>query len=129
MFYPMPEDDFDEDILEEFVDQVLAGKAKPYIKSAKPPKEQKGDVVTVVGTTFKKIVEDDSKVRVKIQCSKIYYFFSRTYSLSSMHHGVDIVKVWRQFTKNLPHRTRMMIRLLLQNWMQQQTIFQVRILR
>ena len=61
MFYPMPEDDFDEEILEEFVDEVLAGKATPYIKSEKVPKEQK-DVVKVVGKTFNKIVNDDSKV-------------------------------------------------------------------
>jgi protein disulfide isomerase len=60
MFYPMPEDDFDEEVLEEFVDEVLAGKATPYIKSEKVPKEQK-DVVKVVGKTFKKIVNDDSK--------------------------------------------------------------------
>jgi len=60
MFYPMPEDDFDEDVLEDFVDAVIAGKAKPYIKSEKVPKVQKG-VVKVVGNNFKQIVEDDSK--------------------------------------------------------------------
>lgn len=61
MFYPMPEDDFDEDVLDEFVSSVLAGKATPYIKSEKVPKDQKGDVVKVVGKSFKKVVEDDSK--------------------------------------------------------------------
>lgn len=60
MYYPMPEDEFDEEVFEEFVDEVLSGKAKPYIKSEKIPKEQK-DVVKVVGNTFKKIVDDDSK--------------------------------------------------------------------
>lgn len=62
MFYPMPEDEFDEDVLEEFVDQLLAGKAKAYVKSEKVPKTQ-GDVVKVVGNNFKNIVLDDSKVR------------------------------------------------------------------
>jgi len=60
MFYPMPEDEFDEDVLEEFVDQLLAGKAKAYVKSEKVPKTQ-GDVVKVVGNNFKNIVLDDSK--------------------------------------------------------------------
>lgn len=61
MFYAMPEDDFDEDVLEEFVDAVLSGKAKPYIKSEKVPKVQKENVIKVVGKSFKQIVEDDSK--------------------------------------------------------------------
>jgi hypothetical protein len=71
MFYPMPEDEFDEDILEEFANSVLKGKAKPFIKSEKLPKKQ-GDVIKVVGNTFKKIVEDDSKV-----CSEIYHQSSK----------------------------------------------------
>jgi len=70
----MPEDDFDEDVLTEFVDTVVAGKATPYIKSEKVPKDQKTGVVKVVGKTFKKIVEDDSKVPIFLR--NFYIFFS-----------------------------------------------------
>lgn len=72
MFYAMPEDDFDEDVLEEFVDAVLSGKAKPYIKSEKVPKVQKENVIKVVGKSFKQIVEDDSKVNFLTNFHVVY---------------------------------------------------------
>jgi len=47
--------------LEELVEKVLAGSAKPYIKSAKKPKKNKGPVKIVVGKTFNKIVNSKKK--------------------------------------------------------------------
>jgi len=61
LFYPMEEfDEWDHDEISDFVKSVLKGKAKAFIKSEKIPKKQ-GNVVKVVGKTFKQIVEDESK--------------------------------------------------------------------
>lgn len=48
---------FSEDALRDFVRGFLDGSLKPYLKSAKPPKQQSA-VLTVVGSTFDKIVHD-----------------------------------------------------------------------
>ena len=61
LFYPMEEfDEWDHDEISDFVKSVSKGKAKAFIKSEKIPKKQ-GNVVKVVGKTFRQIVEDDSK--------------------------------------------------------------------
>jgi len=61
LFYPMEEfDEWDHDEISDFVKSVLNGKAEAFIKSEKIPKKQ-GNVVKVVGKTFRQIVEDDSK--------------------------------------------------------------------
>merc|ERR1739838_734192 len=37
LHYPMPEDELDEDVLTEFIEDFIAGKAKPFIKSKPIP--------------------------------------------------------------------------------------------
>jgi len=60
LHYPMPEDEMDEDVLSEFVNDFIAGKAKAFIKSKPVPKKQ-GPVIEVVGKTFNEIVMDNDK--------------------------------------------------------------------
>lgn len=55
------DDDFSEETLAEFISDYFNGKIKPYLKSEKPPKKQTSPVVTVVGTTYRDIVESDTK--------------------------------------------------------------------
>jgi len=47
--------------LKSFIDRVMAGKVKPFLKSAKKPRRNKGPVKIVVGKTFKKIVLSKKK--------------------------------------------------------------------
>ncbi|PHZ16998.1 protein disulfide isomerase [Rhizopus microsporus ATCC 52813] len=47
--------------LERFVDDYVAGKIKPHVKSAEPPAENNGPVKVVVASQFKDIVLDKSK--------------------------------------------------------------------
>ena len=61
LHYPMPEDELDEDVLTEFVEDFIAGKAKPFIKSKPIPKKQ-GPVIEVVGKSFNSVVMDKDKV-------------------------------------------------------------------
>lgn len=44
-----------------FVDDALAGKLKPHLKSEEPPASNDGPVTIVVGKTFEEIVRDPSK--------------------------------------------------------------------
>jgi len=60
LHYPMPEDELDEDVLTEFVEDFIAGKAKPFIKSKPIPKKQ-GPVIEVVGKSFNSVVMDKDK--------------------------------------------------------------------
>ena len=57
----MPEDELDEDVLTEFIEDFIAGKAKPFIKSKPIPKKQ-GPVIEVVGKSFNSVVMDNDKV-------------------------------------------------------------------
>ena len=50
-----------EENLEEFLKQINKGTIKPFVKSAPVPKHDKGPVKTVVGSTFERIVNDESK--------------------------------------------------------------------
>jgi len=60
--YPMqPDEEFDEEVLTEFVEKYLAGKVKPVFKSEKTPKKNKGPVTIVTANTFDKIVMDETK--------------------------------------------------------------------
>jgi len=60
--YPMkPDDEFDEEVLSEYVGKYLKGKIKPVFKSEKPPKKNKGPVTVVTANTFDQIVMDESK--------------------------------------------------------------------
>lgn len=56
-----PTDEFDEEVLTEFVKDFTAGKIKPKLKSAPIPKKNNGPVKIIVGKTFDEIVMDDSK--------------------------------------------------------------------
>ena len=67
----VPEDEMDEDVLSEFVNDFIAGKAKAFIKSKPVPKKQ-GPVIEVVGKTFNDIVMDNDKVT----WLKIHFLFS-----------------------------------------------------
>lgn len=60
--YPLePSDEFDSEILTEFVNSYLAGEVKPKFKSANAPKKNNGPVKVVVANTFDKIVMDETK--------------------------------------------------------------------
>lgn len=47
--------------VEEFLEDVKNGKAKPYLRSQIPPKKQTKPVLTVTGRTFQQIVMDPTK--------------------------------------------------------------------
>ncbi|CAL2030435.1 unnamed protein product [Caenorhabditis brenneri] len=57
--YPMDQE-FSVDNLQQFVDEVLAGNAEPYMKSEPIPEEQ-GDVKVAVGKNFKQLIMDADK--------------------------------------------------------------------
>ncbi|XP_077365522.1 protein disulfide-isomerase A4 [Festucalex cinctus] len=59
--FAMEPDDFDSDVLREFVVAFKKGKLKPIIKSQPVPKNNKGPVKVVVGKTFDNIVMDAQK--------------------------------------------------------------------
>ncbi|CAK8694525.1 unnamed protein product [Clavelina lepadiformis] len=65
--YPMePNDEFDADVLREFVQDFQAGKIKPKFKSAPKPKKNSGPVKVIVADTFDQIVmKDDTNVLVE----------------------------------------------------------------
>ncbi|XP_038653706.1 protein disulfide-isomerase A4 [Scyliorhinus canicula] len=59
--YAMEPEEFDSDILREFVMAFKKGKLKPIVKSQPVPKNNKGPVKVVVGKTFDEIVMDKKK--------------------------------------------------------------------
>ncbi|KAK2815000.1 hypothetical protein Q7C36_023266 [Tachysurus vachellii] len=59
--YPMEPEEFDSDVLREFVLAFKKGKLKPIVKSQPIPKNNKGPVKVVVGKTFDEIVMDTKK--------------------------------------------------------------------
>ncbi|KAI1889029.1 hypothetical protein AGOR_G00174850 [Albula goreensis] len=59
--YAMEPEEFDSDVLREFVMGFKKGKLKPIIKSQPMPKSNKGAVKVVVGKTFEEIVMDTKK--------------------------------------------------------------------
>ncbi|KAJ8272758.1 hypothetical protein GJAV_G00093090 [Gymnothorax javanicus] len=59
--FAMEPEEFDSDVLREFVLAFKKGKVKPIIKSQPVPKSNKGPVKVVVGKTFEDIVMDPKK--------------------------------------------------------------------
>ncbi|XP_061569516.1 protein disulfide-isomerase A4 [Cololabis saira] len=59
--FAMEPDDFDSEVLRDFVTAFKKGKLKPIIKSQPVPKNNKGPVKVVVGKTFDEIVMDTKK--------------------------------------------------------------------
>uniref|UniRef100_F1L1D5 Protein disulfide-isomerase n=1 Tax=Ascaris suum TaxID=6253 RepID=F1L1D5_ASCSU len=62
--YPMNPDECDDDLdenLANFMKKISAGKAKPYVKSAPLPKDDKGPVKTLVASNFAKVALDETK--------------------------------------------------------------------
>nr|XP_061810161.1 protein disulfide-isomerase A4-like isoform X1 [Nerophis lumbriciformis] len=59
--FAMEPDEFDADLLREFVLAFKKGKLQPIIKSQPVPKNNKGPVKVVVGKTFEEIVKDAKK--------------------------------------------------------------------
>ncbi|XP_028289856.1 protein disulfide-isomerase A4 [Gouania willdenowi] len=59
--YAMAPEEFDADVLRDFVIAFKKGKLKPIIKSQPVPKNNKGPVKVVVGNTFDDIVMDTKK--------------------------------------------------------------------
>ncbi|XP_024135788.1 protein disulfide-isomerase A4 [Oryzias melastigma] len=59
--FAMEPDDFDSEVLRDFVVAFKKGKLKPIIKSQPVPKSNKGPVKVVVGKTFDEIVMDTQK--------------------------------------------------------------------
>ncbi|KRZ77654.1 putative protein disulfide-isomerase A4 [Trichinella papuae] len=55
------EDDFSEDVFRKFMKNLNDGRIKSFVKTQAPPKIQTGPVVTVVSSTFNKIVKDENK--------------------------------------------------------------------
>ena len=56
-----PTEDFNEQVLKDFVEDVLNGRVKPTLKSQTPPARNEGPVVTVVGDTFEDLVTKADK--------------------------------------------------------------------
>ncbi|XP_067138562.1 protein disulfide-isomerase A4-like [Centruroides vittatus] len=56
-----PDDDFSSDILQQFINDVKEGNVSPHIKSLPAPKNNKGPVITVVGSTFDSLVTKNEK--------------------------------------------------------------------
>lgn len=52
--------EFSVDNLKQFVDDVLAGKVEPFLKSEPVPAEQ-GDLKVAVGKNFKELISDADK--------------------------------------------------------------------
>uniref|UniRef100_A0A0N5BTH5 Protein disulfide-isomerase n=1 Tax=Strongyloides papillosus TaxID=174720 RepID=A0A0N5BTH5_STREA len=62
--YPMNPDKYDGELdenLEQFMKDINSGKVKAFVKSAPAPKQQKGPVKVLVGSTFSSVVDDESK--------------------------------------------------------------------
>ncbi|XP_054621670.1 protein disulfide-isomerase A4 [Dunckerocampus dactyliophorus] len=59
--FAMEPEEFDADVLRDFVTAFKKGKLKPIIKSQPVPKNNKGPVKVVVGKTFEEIVMDTEK--------------------------------------------------------------------
>nr|XP_003222269.1 PREDICTED: protein disulfide-isomerase A4 [Anolis carolinensis] len=59
--YAMEPEEFDSDVLRQFVLSFKKGKLKPIVKSQPVPKNNKGPVKIVVGKTFESIVMDPKK--------------------------------------------------------------------
>ncbi|XP_047205657.1 protein disulfide-isomerase A4 [Girardinichthys multiradiatus] len=59
--FVMEPEEFDSEVLKEFVIAFKKGKLQPIIKSQPVPKNNKGPVKVVVGKTFNEIVMDDQK--------------------------------------------------------------------
>ncbi|CAJ0581139.1 unnamed protein product, partial [Mesorhabditis spiculigera] len=58
--YPMDPEAFDGELdenLENFMKKLSQGQIKPYVKSAPIPKNDKGDVKTLVGANFNKVID------------------------------------------------------------------------
>ncbi|KHJ49183.1 protein disulfide-isomerase domain protein [Trichuris suis] len=53
--------EFDEEALQDFMAKLNTGRIKAFTKSEKPPRAQTGPVTVVVGSTFRRIVYDESK--------------------------------------------------------------------
>jgi protein disulfide-isomerase A4 len=58
--YPMKEE-VDPESLKEFLEDYVAGKLKPFYRSQKIPKKQKGPITVVVGDTLRDIAFDPTK--------------------------------------------------------------------
>ncbi|XP_054722821.1 protein disulfide-isomerase A4-like [Uloborus diversus] len=56
-----PEEDFSADVLKNFVQDVLNGDVPRHIRSQLIPKQNKGPVITVVGSTFEELVMKNKK--------------------------------------------------------------------
>lgn len=56
-----PVEDFSADELREFVENVQGGNIPRHIRSQPPPKENKGPVISVVGSTFEELVTQSDK--------------------------------------------------------------------
>ncbi|GMR42615.1 hypothetical protein PMAYCL1PPCAC_12810 [Pristionchus mayeri] len=62
--YPMNPEEFDEELdenLEAFMKKISSGHAKPYVKSAPVPKDDKGPLRSLVASNFAKVALDESK--------------------------------------------------------------------
>nr|XP_002130820.1 protein disulfide-isomerase A4-like isoform X1 [Ciona intestinalis] len=82
--YPMePNEEFDAEVLQEFVEDFLAGKLKPKIKSAPKPKKNSGAVKVVVGDTFNELVMGKKNVLIEFyapwcgHCKKLEPVFKK----------------------------------------------------
>ncbi|GMS89584.1 hypothetical protein PENTCL1PPCAC_11759 [Pristionchus entomophagus] len=62
--YPMNPEEFEEELdenLEAFMKKISSGQAKPYVKSAPLPKDDKGPLRSLVASNFAKVALDESK--------------------------------------------------------------------
>lgn len=98
--YLLPADfEFSEENLEAWVDDLIAGKIKPAIKSEAIPEENDGPVYVVVGDSWKDIVEDKTKDVMIAQvaewcghCAKLKPVYKKV-ATELQKAGIDHVKL------------------------------------
>ncbi len=82
--------------LKEFINDFIAGKIKPYIKSQPVPEKNDDPVKVVVGETFNQIVMYETTCVVMFREGILQrMFFSRC-----TRPGAVTVRIWNQFTRN-----------------------------
>ncbi|XP_051695346.2 protein disulfide-isomerase A4 isoform X3 [Oryctolagus cuniculus] len=98
--FAMEPEEFDSDVLREFVTAFKKGKLKPVIKSQPVPKNNKGPVQVVVGKTFDSIVMDPKKdVLIEFyapwcgHCKQLEPIYTSLAKKYKSHKGLVIAKM------------------------------------
>ncbi|XP_022080080.1 protein disulfide-isomerase A4-like [Acanthaster planci] len=95
-----PDEDFDLDVLRDFLKAWRKGKLQPVIKSQPVPRKQTGPVTVLVGKTFDKVVRDERKdVLVELyapwcgHCKKLEPTYKKLAKKYKDRHSVVVAKM------------------------------------